>query len=429
MKKLPPLSGLLLAALGFHPAPLAHADEVTEWNKILFEAAQVPPATSPLVITRTAAVVHAAIFDAVNGIERRYTHIRVAPAAERGASIRAAAVQAAYASLIRLYPAQKPTFDARRATAMSAIVRGPGGDDIIPIARGVEWGQIVADAIWTWRSTDGFTPAPPAFLGGLAAGQWRPTPAGFAPGAAPQFAYLTPWAIQTPSQFRPAGPPTLTSTRYTTDFNETRWMGSTGASARTADQTLACLFWNTSTASFLWNHVALSLSAKRHLTLSANARLFALINIAAADGAIACWDAKYTYLFWRPVTAIPLAATDGNPDTNQDLTWTPLLSTPAHPEYPSGHSTVSSAAVAVLADYFGDQTSFGVISDVMPGVVRSFTSFSAALDEVANARIYGGIHFRSACVDGQAAGTAVGSYALQHSLLPLHGNNTGQVRD
>ena len=429
MKNIPTLPRRALSAAVLALAASVHADEVTDWNKILFDAARVPPATSPLVITRTAAIVHAAVFDAVNGIERRYTPIHVAPAAERGASVRAAAVQAAYASLIRLYPAQVSTFDAKRTAAMSAIVRGSEGEDIVPIARGVEWGQAVADAIWAWRGTDGFAPAPPAFLGGGAAGQWRPTPPGFAAGAAPQFAYMTPWSIQSPSQFRPAAPPALARNRYTADFTETKTMGSAGSLARSADQTLACLFWNMSTASFLWNHVAITLSERRHLTLSANARLFALVNLAAADGAIACWDAKYTYAFWRPVTAIPLAATDGNADTSADPNWLPLVGTPAHPEYPSGHSTVSSAAVAVLADYFGDRTSFGVISDMMPGVVRSFSSFSAALEEVAEARIFAGIHFRSACAEGRACGAAVGGYVIENSLRPLEGNHTGQVRD
>ena len=428
MKKIPTLSWLVLTALALNVTASARADEVTDWNKILFDAARVPPATSPLVITRTAAIVHAAVFDAVNGIERRYTPIRVAPAAERGASVRAAAVQAAYASLVRLYPAQISTFDAKRTIAMSAIVRGPEGEDIIPIARGVEWGQAVADAIWAWRGTDGFTPAPLAFVGGFGVGEWRSTPPLFAPGAAPQFATMTPWSIQLPSQFRPGGPPLLTGNGYATDFSEVKSKGSSSSLLRTADQTAACNFWNTGTASDLWNNVAVSLSEKRHLTLSANARLFALLHIAAADGAIACWDAKYHYVFWRPVTAIPLAATDGNLATDADFNWTPLLVTPAHPEYPSGHSTVSSAAASVLADYFGEKTAFVVTSVLVPGVGRPFSSFSAALAEIADARIFGGIHFRSACVDGQATGNAVGVYVIENSLRPINGNHTGQVR-
>jgi hypothetical protein len=149
--------------------------------------------------------------------------------------------------------------------------------------------------------------------------------------------------------------------------------------------------------------------------------VLALVNIAMADAAIACWEAKYRYVFWRPVTAIPLAATDGNSSTTEDPAWAPLLTTPNHPEYPSGHSTVSGAAATVLASYFGNGISFSVDSDVMLGVVRSFSSFSAALNEIQDARIFGGIHFRTACADGQATGAAVANYILANSLQPVHG--------
>jgi hypothetical protein len=213
----------------------------------------------------------------------------------------------------------------------------------------------------------------------------------------------------------------LTSNQYTADFDETKSMGSLSSSVRTADQTLAARFWNASTAVYYWDTIALTLSAQHHATLSENARLLALVNIAMADAAIACWEAKYHYVFWRPVTAIPLADTDGNPDTLADPTWTPLLTTPNFPEYPSGHSTVSGAAATVLARFFGSGTPFSVDSDVMLGVTRSFSSFSSALDEVRDARVFAGIHYRTACVDGQATGTAVGNYILANSLQPVHG--------
>jgi len=249
-----------------------------------------------------------------------------------------------------------------------------------------------------------------------------------APGAGPQFAYMTPWAISSPSQFRPAGPPALTSTQYTKDFNETKTMGSASSSIRTADESVACQFWAASSVTYFWNRVAVSLmDAERHTTLLEKSRLLALLNIALADAAIACWDAKYTYVFWRPVTAIPLGATDGNPATIEDSSWTPLIVTPAHPEYPSGHSTASGAAAAVLADFFGNETSLSFDSDVTIGVTRSFTSFSSALDEIKDARIFGGIHFRSACDDGQATGQQVANYILKNGLQRLHGK--GRDRD
>jgi len=238
---------------------------------------------------------------------------------------------------------------------------------------------------------------------------------------------MTPWVIASPSQFRPAGPPDLTSARYASDLNETESMGRLTSPIRTADQTVYSLFWNSTTPIYLWDHLAISLlegegRADEHRggrDLLKNARLLAMLNLAMADAAIACWDAKYHYVFWRPITAIPLADTDGNPATNPDPTWLPLFATPAFPEYPSGHSTVSGAAATVLARFFGQRTRFRMDSDLLLGVVRFFPSFPDALDEVRNARVFAGIHFRSACVDGQAVGVAVGHYVLAQALMPL----------
>ena len=389
----------------------AMADEVTDWNAIMFQSARVA-GTTPLVMNRNAAIVQASVFDALNGIERRYTSIHVQPAAPRGASRRAAVVQAAYAAILHLYPSQQSTLDLQREASLDAIASDEAAENSESIARGVEWGQSVADQIWAWRLTDGITPAPPPFLGGGAAGQWRPTPPAFLPGAGPQFAYMTPWVMLSPSQFRPAGPPALDSAQYASDVAEVQSMGSATSTTRSADQTLLARFWNASTASYYWNNIGVNLGAERHFTLSDNARVLALVTLAMGDAVIACWEAKYHYVFWRPVTAIRATT---------DPTWTPLLITPAFPEYPSGHSTVSGAAAAVLTDTFGENTAFQIGSDVMLGVQRSFTSFTNATDEVKDARVFGGIHFRTACDDGDATGRAVGNYVLQHALLPLNG--------
>ena len=171
----------------------------------------------------------------------------------------------------------------------------------------MEWGQTVADAILAWRSTDGFTPPPPAYVGGDEPGQWRPTPPGFASGAVPQFATMTPWGILSPDQFRPAGPPALDSAQYLAEYDEVREMGSATSALRTADQTDACLFMNSTSANYLWNRAAIDLGAARGSSLSENAHLLATLNLAIADAIIACWDAKYEFEFWRPVTAIQLA--------------------------------------------------------------------------------------------------------------------------
>jgi len=425
-RKLSPVLALFAGSF----VAVAWADEVTDWNAIMFRAALVPAATGPLITITYAAIVQAAVFDAVNGIERRYTPIHVQPAAAKGASSRAAAVQAAYATLVNLYPSQKSALDAELSISLSAISgddgdhHGGGDEHGKAIKRGIEWGQKVADAILAWRSTDGFN-SPVSFTNGTLPGEWRPTPPGFLPFAGLQFVQMTPWSIQSPSQFRPLGPPALTSTQYTRDFNETKIMGSLSSQTRTADQTLFSLFWNASTASYYWNTIAVSLITQHHLSLLKTARLLALVNIGMADAAIGCWDAKYTYHFWRPITAIRLADTDGNLDTAADPNFDALFATPPHPDYPSGHSCVSGAGGRVLASYFGENIEFTVGSDIpsMAGVFRHFSNFTAALNEIKNARVFAGIHFRTACDDGQALGINVANYAMGHSLVRLDGKN------
>jgi hypothetical protein len=411
---------------------IARADDVTDWNQHMLRAGTVA-GTSPVVMTRVGAIVQASVFDAVNGIDRKYAPVHVPPGGAADASRRAAAVEAAYTALVALYPAQKGTFDARLAVSLTAITSDPN-ETSAGIASGIAWGRTAANGILSWRATDGFTPAPAPFLGGTAVGEWRPTPPAFLPGAVPQFASMTPWVISAPSQFRPDGPPAVTSDRYATDFNETKTMGSISSAIRTADQTVYAWFWNASTVVYLWDHLADVLIERgdrdedddsghwgeHRNSLLENARLLALLDLAMADAAIACWEAKYHYVFWRPVTAIPLADTDGNPATIADPSWMPLFATPAFPEYPSGHSTVSGAAAVVLASFFGEKRHFTVDNDLLIGVTRSFGGFSQALDEVKNARVFAGIHYRSACDDGQATGIQVANWVLDHALLPVH---------
>jgi hypothetical protein len=393
-------------------AGAARADEVTDWHEHLLDALGTA-GVNPVVSTRDAALVSAAVFDAVNGVQRRYTPIRVPAAAPRGASQRAAAVQAAYAILLARFPAQADDLGAKRAASLDGIGDGGGAS----VQRGLEWGQEVAQAILAWRSTDGFTPPPPPFFGGLEEGRWRPTPPAFAPGAAPQFATMNPWGILSPDQFRPAGPPALGSPQYLLELEETRQMGSADSPLRTADQTAACLFANGTSGTYLWNRAALDLLADEgggeegsgHLPQ--NARLFARLNLAIADGIIACWDAKYHYQFWRPVTAIRL----------EDPAWTPLVATPAHPEYTSGHSSINGAAATVLADYFGEETPFLLSSQAAPVQVRFYPNFTAAVDEFADARVFAGIHFRTACEDGAATSRDVANYILDNRMRRVHG--------
>ena len=209
---------------------------------------------------------------------------------------------------------------------------------------------------------------------------------------------MTPWAMRSPDQFRPAGPPALDSAQYLADFNEVKLMGSITSPLRTEDETELCLFAADTSGTYVWNRVAIDLAADDGYDLSENAQLLATLNLAMADSVIACWDAKYFYELWRPVTAIRLedADGDGNPD---DPGWTPLIATPPHPEYTSGHSSNYGAAATVLAAYFGEDTPFILQSQADPTRVRFYPNFPAAIDEVAKARVYAGIHFRTACDD------------------------------
>jgi hypothetical protein len=413
--------GLLVLVLPLAMVSATRADEVTDWHEHMLTALG-KGGVNAIVSSRDAALVSAAVFDAVNGVERRYAPIHVSDHAPRGASKRAAAVQAAYVVLISRFPAQAADLNAKRDASLAAI----GSPESESLQRGVAWGQFVAEAMLEWRSTDGFTSPPPPYLGGNEPGRWRPTPPGFAPGAAPQFATMTPWGIASPDQFRPLGPPSLDSEQYLMEFHEVKEMGSDDSTLRSADQTDACRFAASSSATHLWNRLALDLLAGRGedgtgAALSDHARLLARLNLAVADALIACWDAKYFYEFWRPVTAIRLTDLDGdgNPD---DPSWTPLLVTPAFPEYTSGHSSLSGAAATVLADYFGEDTPFMLESQPDPTWVRFFPSFSAALDEIADARVFAGIHFRAACVEGQAVGSDVADFILENRMRRIHGN-------
>jgi PAP2 superfamily len=394
-------------------------DAVLEWDKIMNDTV-LAGGTNPLFTTRVVALVSASVFDAVNGIDRRFQPLHVKPNAPHPASPSAAAIGAAYEMLVTLYPGQKAALDTSLQNSLAALA---SSEKASSINAGLAWGISVADSIFAWRSTDGFTPPSPPFVGVLgieaspaATGVWRPTPLLNASGAGPQFATMTPWVLKRPSQFRLAPPLALNSPEYAADVEETK----TGVfvdprpAQLTRNQEVA-LFWAGNTALY-WNRIASQLSGQRGLTLSENAHLFALLNVTMADAGIACWDGKYRYVFWRPITTIRAGV-----GTSADSGWRPWLDTlppgtPAHPEYPSGHSTVSGAAAFILAAAFGENTSFSVGSEIEPGTTHQFSSFSDATDEIADARVFGGIHFRTSCVRGNALGRAVAEYVSTRAM-------------
>jgi hypothetical protein len=403
-------------------------DVVLHWNQLALDAIrQVKP--NPLVASRALAIEEVAVYDAVNAIDRSFTPYFAHVHASHGASLEAAAAQAAHDTLVALFPTLTSTFD----TALAADLVG------IPSGRarqGSDVGQSVAQQILALRSTDGSS-AVVTYVPGTNPGDWQPTPPAFLPALAPQWASVTPWAMTSGSQFRPPPPPMLSSTAYATAFNEVKSLGRSDSTTRTADQTQIAFFWRdaagTTFAFGHWNEIAAAVSVTEGLDLVQNARLFALLNMATADALIDAWDAKFTSTFWRPITAIQYAGDSAlNPDTESDPTWTPLFVTPNFPSYTSAHSTVSSAAAAVLTAEFGHDYHFSIGSEGLPGVTRSFASFDAAAAEAGQSRIYGGIHYQFDNQAGLASGHALGRFVSRHFLRPVedgHDDSAGTGED
>jgi hypothetical protein len=418
-----------LVALTALVAPAtANADVVTSWDRTMVAALDAAPATPPPPAMRAAAIVQTSVFDAVNGIARRYTPVHVQPAAPPGASQAAAAASAAHEALVALFPAQQATFDEKLAETLAQISDDDGSGQ--SIARGLAWGKTVADQILAWRAGDGFTAVLPQYSPAGVPGRWQVT--SLVPPFGPlfrQFAAMTPWALIWPSQFLPAAPPPLSSVQYAQDFNEVKAIGSSSSGLRTPFQTETARFWATDTPAAIWNRVADDLAEGRDASLLTNARVLALMNMALADAVIAVWNAKNTFDTWRPITAIQQAATDGNSGTIPDPMWTPLIPTPAFQEYPAGHPGVSNAGASVLAHFYGNDTTFTATSFGLPGVEHSFTSFSSAVAEVENARVWGGIHFRFACDTAVGMGAAVADYVTSTQLLRIHGRSDGDDGD
>ena len=394
-------------------------DPVLEWIGVM-NTTVLAAGTPPNVTGRVVALVSVSVFDAVNGIEPRFRPLHVRPDAPHNASQRAAAIQAAYVILLNLYPAQSGILTTQRNASLAALASTENPNSI---AAGVAWGQTVADAIWAWRLTDGFAPAPPPFFGVQsiagtpnALGFWRPTPPANASGATPQIATMTPWVLARPSQFRLPPPLALNSPEYAADFNEVKNFGSISSTMRGTEQSEFALFWALNTP-LAWNRIAAQLSSARGLSLTENAHLFAVLNVTLADAIIACWDSKYRYVFWRPITAIRAGLTPSDADPMWEPWLNTLTGTPAHPEYPSAHSTYSGAAAFILAAAFGENTAFSLTSEIRPGT-RSFASFSDAIAEIADARVFGGIHFRTSCARANMLGRAVADYVLRHAMRP-----------
>ncbi|MEO6811138.1 MAG: phosphatase PAP2 family protein [Isosphaeraceae bacterium] len=390
-------------------------DVLIDWNSTALAAVRTGN-TNPPLAARNLAMVQLAVFDAVNSIDRRhepYAGIQVRHA--QGASTEAAVARAADEVLTALYPDQAATFHATLAESL-ATVRNRRAR-----VRGEAVGRQVGKAILALRANDGSNvqvDAPPA----TKPGEWSPTPPEYGRAVALNFAFVPPFAMTTPSQFRPGPPPALDSATYTEAYNEVESVGSDDSTTRTPDQTAFAHFWaDLAGVSFTppghWNQIAEDAAMSRQLRLSDEAKLFAQLNVALADAGISCWETKNFYQFWRPVTAIRQGDQDGNPLTVADPNWSPQWETPQFSSYSSGHATFSAAAATILESYFGANTPFNDTGDPTLGLPgRHFDSFARAADEAAASRMYGGIHFRFDNETGLAVGREIGRYVLQNEM-------------
>jgi hypothetical protein len=391
---------------------------IIDWNNVLLDAVRTN-SMSPLPTSRVSAAMNTAMYDAVNSIARTHRPYHVDMTADPRASREAAAAQAAHTVLSSMIPASQAKYDAALANSLASVADKPG-----KTSAGIKLGNAVGAAILALRANDGASVVLP-YTPGSAPGDWRPTPPANAAAAAPQWGSITPWAMNTATQFRnPNGPPAMDSAEYTAAFNEVKAIGSATSSTRTADQSNIALYWagatGTSTPVGHWNRIAQTVAESQGNTLEENARLFALIGIAQADAFIACWDNKYLYDHWRPVTAIRAAETDGNPDTVADPNWSSFIPTPNHPTYLSGHSSMSGASGAVLAEFFRtDNISFTSSPEGVSVPDRTFTSFAQASQEAADSRLYGGIHWVYDNEDGLSLGRALGQHVFATQLRPI----------
>jgi hypothetical protein len=416
---------IALALITFASPVVARADAVTDWNVIASTTIVVNAGQPPPVSVLSFAMVQGAVYDAVNAIDRGHRPYLTQPSANPSDSKAAAAATAAFRVLAALFPAQLSTLQGTYDNYIAGIPDDPPGSK----AAGIAVGEAAAAAMLAARLNDGRF-GPPPDLYPPAPGIWRPTPPNFANDPAPWVGNVRPFLVPSVEMLRTDGPNALTSAAYAEDFNEIKQVGSLTSTTRTADETDAAIFWQDH-APALWNRTFRMLAASQQLDIVENARLFAMTNLAAADGAIGCWNDKYYWQFWRPITAIREADTDGNPATEADPTWLPLfdpatpvfsgspLVTPPFPDHPSGHTCVSGALVHTLQSFFGtDKIPFSAFSN-KSGTTRSFDRFSDALKQIIDARVWAGIHFRTADMQGAVLGKKVGHWLDKHYFQPL----------
>jgi hypothetical protein len=399
------LSGIVAAALWVAPAC---ADVVTDWNVTTTALVANDVGNNPRL--RTLAMVHVAMSDAINAVQNHYTRVVATLPAAPGVSADAAAATAARQILTQIYPAQQAKIEEAYAASLQAIPDGPAKSE------GIKLGIAVAEAVQANRANDG-TNAPDTY---------RPhtTPGAYVPTTTPvweQYARATPWVLTSADQFRPGPPPALSSAEWARDYNEVKSLGGTKSTARTPEQTEAVTFWGNINFGPSWQAAARELAIKKELPLAQSARLFALLNMSLANAYIVNWDAKYTYNFWRPVTAIRNGDQDGNDATERDAGWTSFNPMPMHPEYPSQATINATIASAVLESVFGPVQAIPfTATDVRdPKRTRQFASLADMAEEQKNVRVWGGVHYRFSIRTSEDVGPKVAAYMIEHTLKPV----------
>jgi len=412
---------MLMATLLFGSA-VAKADPVLDWNVIAVDTA-VANGQNPYAQARFAAVVQVAVFEAVNAITGDYRPYLGSIVAPHGASANAAAVQAAYRVLSTYFPASASTLDAARASSLASIPDGKAKID------GIATGEAAANALIALRANDGSSPAQFKTPGPPVPGEWQATVScpivnGVASGIGFQWQNLTPFGIRSAKEFLLEPPPALASNEYAKAYNEVMTVGSLDSTERPPDRSDVATYYAATSPTQAFNQAARQVAQEQRHSLSENARALALINMAISDSLVASFFNKYHYNFWRPETAIRAGDTDGNRKTDPDPNYVPFIVTPCFPSYPSNHGSAANAAAAVMRRLYGEAGHSMTLSNpAVPTIVLQYTSFSQITDDISDARVYGGIHYRTDQVAGTRLGKAIGRAVYRNNLRAVHAND------
>src|ERR1700720_262331 len=412
------LLSVLMVGVWFGSAA-ARADAVLDWNVIAVNTA-VANHQNPFAQARYAAIVQLAVFEAVNSITGEYKPYLGTITAPPGASAEAAAIEAAYHVLSTYFPASSSALLAARTNSLAHIRDGQAKSD------GIAIGDAVASAVIALRANDGSSPPQFKVPGPAVPGEWQATPScpivnGVAVGIAFQWQNVTPFGIPSASDFLLDPPPALASNQYAKAYNEVMTVGSIDSTERPQDRSDVALFYAASSPTLVFNQAVQQVAQEQGRSLSENARALAIMNMATHDSLVASFLNKYHYNFWRPETAIHAGDTDGNPKTDPDPSFVPFVTTPCFPSYPSNHGSAANGAAETLKRIYGEGGhSITLSNPAVPDIVLQYTTFKQITDDISDARVYGGIHFRTDQVAGERLGKAVGKAVYRNNLRPMH---------